>query len=41
MCYIDGFLVPVSSDKKEEYRVVATETAALLQELGATRVVEC
>ena len=41
MSYIDGFLVPVPADKKEAYRAVATQAAALFKEHGATRVVEC
>ena len=41
MSYIDGFLVPVRSEKKEEYRAVATKAAALFKEFGAIRVVEC
>ena len=41
MSYIDGFVVAVPSSKKEEYRRVATESAAMFKEHGATRVVEC
>ena len=41
MSYIDGFVVAVPGNKKEEYRKVATESAAILKEHGATRVVEC
>ena len=41
MRYIDGFLVPVPADKKEAYRTVATQAAALFKEFGATRIVEC
>ena len=40
MGYIDGFLVPVPADKKEAYRTVATQAAALFKEFGATRIVE-
>lgn len=40
MSYIDGFLIPVPSNKKEEYRAVAAKSAALLKEFGATRIVE-
>ena len=40
MSYIDGFLVPVPSNRKEEYRAVAAKSAALLKEFGATRIVE-
>ena len=41
MSYIDGFLVPVPADKKDAYRALATQAAALFKECGATRVVEC
>jgi uncharacterized protein YbaA (DUF1428 family) len=41
MSYIDGFLLAVPSDKKKEYRELATQAAALFKEHGATRVVEC
>ncbi len=41
MSYIDGFVVAVPSSKKEEYRRVATASAAMFKEHGATRVVEC
>lgn len=40
MIYVDGFLIPVPSNKKEEYRAVAAKSAALLKEFGATRIVE-
>jgi uncharacterized protein YbaA (DUF1428 family) len=40
MSYIDGFLIPVTAANKDAYRTMATKSAALLKEFGATRVVE-
>jgi uncharacterized protein YbaA (DUF1428 family) len=40
MSHIDGFLVPVEAGNKEACREMAIESAALLKEFGATRIVE-
>jgi uncharacterized protein YbaA (DUF1428 family) len=40
MSYIDGFLIPVTAANKDAYLTMATNSAALLKEFGATRVVE-
>ena len=39
--YIDGFVLAVRSDRKEQYLEVARQAAAVFKEHGATRVVEC
>jgi uncharacterized protein YbaA (DUF1428 family) len=41
MPYIDGFLVPVRTDKREAYRKMAAEAAAIWKEHGAVSVTEC
>ena len=41
MSYIDGFVIPVPAGKKQAYRDMAAKAAAVFQEYGATRVVEC
>ncbi len=41
MSYVDGYLIPVPSAKKAEYREVAARAAAIFKEHGALRVVEC
>jgi uncharacterized protein YbaA (DUF1428 family) len=41
MKYVDGFVLAVPADKKEEYRRHAAEAAPLFKEFGATRMVEC
>ena len=41
MSYIDGFVVPVPTGKREEYRAAAAASAPVLLENGATRVMEC
>ena len=41
MSYIDGFVIPVPTDRKEAYRKLAEQAAAIFKEHGATRIVEC
>ncbi len=41
MSYVDGFLIPVPQDKKDEYLKVAREFAPIFLEFGALHVVEC
>ncbi|EIM27976.1 DUF1428 domain-containing protein [Microvirga lotononidis] len=41
MKYVDGFVLAVPADKKDEYRRHAAEAAPLFKEFGATRMVEC
>ena len=41
MSYIDGFVVPVPTSKKQAYREMSAKAAKVFQEYGATSVVEC
>ena len=41
MSYVDGFVIPVPSDKKEAFLRMAAMAAPIFKEHGATRVVEC
>ncbi len=41
MSYIDGFVIPVPTDKKEAYRALAAKVGPVFAEYGATRIVEC
>jgi uncharacterized protein YbaA (DUF1428 family) len=41
MNYVDGFVLAVPTEKKEDYRQVALKAAAVFKEYGALKVVEC
>lgn len=41
MTYVDGFVAAVPTASREEYRKHAEESAAVLKESGALKVVEC
>ena len=41
MSYIDGYLLAVPSDKRDEYRAAAEKSWPLFREWGAIRHVEC
>ncbi len=41
MSYVDGFMIPVPADKREEYREIATRVGRIFKEYGALQVVEC
>lgn len=41
MSYIDGFVTPVPTAKREDYRKYAAEAATVFKEFGATSIVEC
>jgi len=40
MSYVDGFLVPVPSDKKDAYRAMAEKAVPVFLDCGATEVME-
>jgi uncharacterized protein YbaA (DUF1428 family) len=40
MSYIEGFIVPVKTQRKQEYRDLARKAAGVYKEYGALRVVE-
>lgn len=39
--YIDGFVIPVRSEKKDAYREMARKAAVVFKEYGALQIVEC
>ncbi len=41
MTYIDGFVIPVPTSKKDAYRKMAEEAAPIFKEHGALEIVEC
>jgi uncharacterized protein YbaA (DUF1428 family) len=41
MSYIDGFVIPVPTGKKQAYRDMAAKVAPMFREFGATQIVEC
>lgn len=41
MSYIDGFLIPVPTDKREAYKEMAARVAPVFREHGAQGIVEC
>ncbi|MBV8922778.1 DUF1428 domain-containing protein [Bradyrhizobium sp.] len=41
MPYVDGFVIPVSKDKIEDYKALARKAGEIFKEHGALAVVEC
>lgn len=41
MNYVDGFVIAVPTDRREEYRKFAELAAPIFREVGALQVVEC
>jgi uncharacterized protein YbaA (DUF1428 family) len=41
MSYIDGYIVPVKTNRKQDYVASATQMAKRFVEWGAIRVIEC
>ncbi|MDB5672329.1 MAG: hypothetical protein JWO25_3288 [Alphaproteobacteria bacterium] len=41
MSYVDGFVIPVPTGHKQQYREMAARVAPFFLEFGAERVVEC
>lgn len=41
MAYVEGFLIPVSEDRKDEYFKIARDFWPIFKDLGVTRQVEC
>lgn len=41
MAYVDGFVIPVPTAKREDYRALAQMVAPIFKEHGALSVVEC
>ncbi len=41
MSYVDGFVIPVPSDKKDAFIDHAREFDAILMDMGAIRILEC
>lgn len=41
MSYVQGFLIPVPLDRKEDYRAMAERAAPMFMDYGAVEIVEC
>lgn len=41
MSYVDGYVIPVVTTKKDEYRRMAAAAAVIFRDKGATDIVEC
>lgn len=41
MAYVDGFVIPVPSDRRDAYRAMAATVGPIFKEYGAIRIVEC